>query len=309
MANLDFVVDTTPMANRVDRMTTGVISVQSAVHVMEEEIVKSEQDAAKKISSNVTYGFYMLARNQFSQKEIVFNNEVTTNMTMIQNFMKDLNQIKSRMERDYNVISRQYLKLFSRIDNSLRSSIKDLDDSLLSIVIDGREEMNARVLNGPGKVISYDGELLPITQLLAVGTIKKKCKSLLQRFKSVIDMNFRLRQQFKECLEDRSTSGGIKTIFVPVVVIEHDSLVDQTSSLLLAKMPQFPSEIKKHGNDIHTAVLDASSVEDSWINTNTVHLNLVRQEFLNLLKTYDENRRNLMIRLFDQSSWKELGRG
>lgn len=48
MANLDFVVDTTPMANRVDRMTTGVISVQSAVHVMEDEIVKSEQDAAKK---------------------------------------------------------------------------------------------------------------------------------------------------------------------------------------------------------------------------------------------------------------------
>ena len=115
MANLDFVVDTTPMANRVDRMTTGVISVQSAVHVMEDEIVKSEQDAAKKISSNVTYGFYMLARNQFSQKEIVFNNEVTTNMTMIQNFMKDLHQIKSRMERDYNIISRQYLKLFSRI--------------------------------------------------------------------------------------------------------------------------------------------------------------------------------------------------
>ena len=93
MAVLNFRVDTDPMAYKVSEINSSVLGVGTTVIELQKELINAEIEAAEKVSNNVTYGFYMLTRNQLTQKLVDFENKATNAYVLYQNYSKDLKQI------------------------------------------------------------------------------------------------------------------------------------------------------------------------------------------------------------------------
>ena len=86
MAVLNFRVDTDPMAYKVSEINSSVLGVGTTVIELQKELINAEIEAAEKVSNNVTYGFYMLTRNQLTQKMVDLENKATNAYVLYQNY-------------------------------------------------------------------------------------------------------------------------------------------------------------------------------------------------------------------------------
>ena len=66
-------------------------------------------------------------RSQISQKIAKLQSEVDSQLMQLNAQRKQLLAIKNRMERDYNMLSDRYLKLFNGINQNLKQRILELD--------------------------------------------------------------------------------------------------------------------------------------------------------------------------------------
>ena len=305
MSNINIRIGTEELAQHLDQVTSNVVTVGTAISAMQGAVVKAECDAAQKISNHVTYGFYMLVRNQFTQKMVTFENQIMSDALVIDSYMKQLAEIRGRMEKDYNLISRQYLKTFERLNQNLKSSIKDIDSALMEISIDATNEIFNRVLINASRVVSFASDILPSSQFLVVGSLKEKISNIIHQLDASIEEGKHLQKQFLKYLGPFSENSETNVYF-PVILMESESLNDKDNYLMSVNMPQFPSEIKKKGSFIHTTVLDSSYDSTAWKATSEKHRQLVRQEFLAMLSDVDTRSASEMIRLFDASHWQEM---
>ena len=127
MADLQFTVDTTPMAHYVDTAKGHLNAVTVAVTTMEAAVIATERRASQKICDNVDNGFYMLVKSQISQKAVAAYTEMTSKNVILLQLVKALEGVKRQMEADFNMISRRYAKLFGSLHKALETRIKELD--------------------------------------------------------------------------------------------------------------------------------------------------------------------------------------
>jgi len=113
MASIDCVLDTNPMAAEIGTVSNHVKVTTTAVVAMQTAVVIAEAKAADHVCDNVNKGFYTLIRSQISQKIAKLQSEVDSHLMQLNQQRKQLLSIKGRMERDYNMISNRYLKLFN----------------------------------------------------------------------------------------------------------------------------------------------------------------------------------------------------
>ena len=127
MAYIDCVVDTEPMAREITSVSNHIKGTTAAVVGMRAAVIQAEEEASDHVCENVNRGFYTLIRSQISQKIAKLKSEVDSHLMQLNQQRKQLLAIRSRMERDYNMISNRYLKLFNGLNQNLRQRVFELD--------------------------------------------------------------------------------------------------------------------------------------------------------------------------------------
>lgn len=112
MAEFDFVVDTTPMAETVSSVSNHVTATTAAVVAMQTAVIASEKASAKKICNNVDAGFHSIIRSQLSMKISVAYTEMQAKLALLLEYSKTLRKTRDRMESDFNRVKRQYSQIF-----------------------------------------------------------------------------------------------------------------------------------------------------------------------------------------------------
>ncbi len=304
MASFTVNVDTSSLAEHIDDISRSVQDVGSAVDDMSNRLVSAEQVAAQTVSDNVTYGFYMLTRNQFTQKAVELENDVRMTFIKVQAYADDLREIQARMEKDYNLISRQYIKIFNSIDDSLRTAVKELDQSVIEVAYTGRQKLSERRTDGSLKAVSYPSDLIPASQSMISGKLKAKGRQLIRRIFSYISAEKELSSKMHGVLSPEKAEEGT-TVFFPVVLMESDGL-DSDSLTMEIHMPNFPSELASESGSIFSRVIDLKNEEGLWKEGRSDQKQLVRQCFSALSSGLDERKRRIMSELLEASAWKEM---
>lgn len=144
MAHIDCVVDTLPMAQSINSVTHHINGTTAAVVGMKAAVIEAENKAADHVCANVNRGFYTLIRSQISQKMAKLQSEVDSLLMQLNQQRKQLSAIRSRMERDYNLISSRYLKLFTTINRNLRQRVYELDRPVVDFATKDMEKVTNR---------------------------------------------------------------------------------------------------------------------------------------------------------------------
>jgi len=221
MATFNYTVDTHPMADEISSVSNHVKMTTTAVVTMQTAIVLAEQKAADNVCDNVNKGFYTLIRSQISQKIAKLQSDVDSHLMQLNAQRKQLLAIKSRMERDYNMISSRYLKLFNGLNQNLKQRIFELDKPTIDFAVREVEKMSNRT--------KYLTATVPVSQLESLAASQKIIASNVKYrgLKVITSMSHFLADMSEQKkLTDRIllTKGNVENsiLSVPVVISECD---------------------------------------------------------------------------------------
>lgn len=160
MPSFNYVVDTEPMAREISSVSRNINITTGAVVTMQTALIAAEKLAADQVCSNINNGFYSLIRSQISQKMANLQSEVDSLFMQLTQQKMSLLAIRDRMQRDYNMISARYIKLFNGINANLRKRIFELDKPVTNFA---QREID-KILNRS----KYLTTTVPVSQLESV---------------------------------------------------------------------------------------------------------------------------------------------
>lgn len=199
MATFNFTVDTKPMAQEIDSVSSSVNKTTGAVVAMQTAVIAAENAAAKHVCDNLDKGFYMLIQSQISQKKAEKQSEVDSLIIQLTQQKKALLGIRNRMERDYNMISKRYGKLFNGLNTNLRTRVTELDKPVMNFACKEMEKVSNRT--------KYLTATVPVTQLESLSTSQKIIASHI-KYKGVHVINS-MRGFLYEMLVQKRLTGQI----------------------------------------------------------------------------------------------------
>jgi hypothetical protein len=305
MADLQFTVDTTPMAHSVDTAKGHLNAVTVAVTTMEAAVIATERKASQKICDNVDNGFYMLVKSQISQKAVAAYTEMTSKNVILLQLVKALEGVKRQMEADFNMISRRYAKLFGSLNKALETRIKELDRPAMRLAEIRKRIVFDKLKDDSSMVFSVSGEALPLAQTAMSGKLKQKTKDAMLTLSGSIDESRSYSEKVNSILlKDGDFAGDSDERFLPAIFFVSDSLLnpnDNVEGVYTAQSDVWlnTAPIVSEVNRVHENL--------SWTPTDSEEKNLVRREFMALCEkeAREERLSKEMVRLFDESSWED----
>ncbi|MFA5849150.1 MAG: hypothetical protein WC833_04670 [Bacteroidales bacterium] len=180
MATFNYRIDTQPLANELGNVSNNVSLTTGAMVSMQEAVIAAEERASDYVCDNVNTGFYALIRAQISQKLAKYKSDVDSQTMLLSQQKRALQSIKGRMERDYNMISRRYTKLFDGLNSNLRTRVFELDKPSVDFACKEIGRISNRT--------KYLTATIPVTHLESIAVSQKIIASnLKQRGFKVID--------------------------------------------------------------------------------------------------------------------------
>lgn len=132
---IDCTIDTTPMAREIGKVADHVNATTTAVVAMKGAVIAAEKEASDHVCNKVNQGFYTMIRSQISQKMAKLQSDVDSWLLQLSQQHKQLQSIRTRMERDYNMLLGRYVKLFNSLDNNLKQRVAELDRPTMSFAL------------------------------------------------------------------------------------------------------------------------------------------------------------------------------
>lgn len=219
MANIDCVVDTNPMAAEISSVSNHIKGTTTAVVAMQTAVVLAEKKAADHVCENVNRGFYTLIRSQISQKIAKLHSDVDSHLMQLNAQRKQLLAIKSRMERDYNMISHRYIKLFSGLNQNLKLRVFELDKPTIDFAVREVEKVSNRTKYLTAIVPVSQLESLAVSQKIVASNVKYRGLKVINSMKHFLaDMSEQKRLTNRILLKKGSTQNS--TLSIPVVISE-----------------------------------------------------------------------------------------
>jgi hypothetical protein len=219
MATFNYTVDTKPMADEMRSVSKHVTATTGAVVAMQTAVVLAEAKAAEHVCANVNRGFYSLIRSQISQKMAKLQSEVDSHLITLLQQKKSLLSIKSRMQKDYNMISARYLKLFNGLNGNLKQRIFELDKPTIDFAIKEIDKIGNRSKYLSALVPIGQSESLSASQRITSSNIRKRGQQVIGSMHSFL---FEMENQKKLTDQILITDGKIQStskIFSPVVIL------------------------------------------------------------------------------------------
>jgi hypothetical protein len=221
MAYIDCVVDTDPMAEKISTVSNHIKGTTTAVIAMQTAVVLAEQKAADLVCNNVNKGFYTLIRSQISQKIAKLQSEVDSHLMQLNAQRKQLLAIKNRMERDYNMISHRYLKLFNGLNQNLKQRIFELDRPTIDFAVREVGKVSNRTKYLPATVPVSQLESLAVSQKIIASNVKFRGLKVINSITNFLaDMSEQKKLTGRILLEKSSVENS--GFSVPVVISEYN---------------------------------------------------------------------------------------
>lgn len=260
MASIDCVVDTRPMANEIESVSRSVNSTTTAVVAMRAAVVLAEKEAADHVCNNVNRGFYALIRSQISQKIAKLQSEVDSLLMQLNQQRKQLLAIRGRMERDYNMLSERYGKLFGGINGNLRQRVYELDKHTMNFATKDVARISNRTRLLPATVPVVQSEALTASQKILASNLKFQGLRVIGSMSEFLeDMAAQKRLTDRIMLGDRIKPSE-QRIVIPVAVCECN--YDAQSSSIRIAMPE--AELSRATRNVITTRINSSIDHLQW---------------------------------------------
>jgi hypothetical protein len=186
---------------------------------MQTAVVLAEAKAADHVCDNVNKGFYTLMRSQISQKIAKLQSEVDSHFMKLSQLRKNLFAIKGRMERDYNMISNRYMKLFNGLNANLKQRVFELDKPVISFAVKDVEQISNRTKYLAATVSVSHLESLSVSQRIIASNVKYRGLNVINSMKSFLsDMAEQKKLTNRILLESYDVKNV--TISIPVIISE-----------------------------------------------------------------------------------------
>lgn len=301
MADFRFTVNTVPMANEIKSVSRNVNKVSGAVVAMQAAVIAAEKDSADRICDNVNRGFYAMMHSQISQKIAQFTSTVESKLIELTQYAAALQNIQTRMQTDYNMISARYTKLFQSINNSLEARVAELDMPVFKLVDTDMKMLEGRAqMNSAGFMVNQL-ESVMCSQLLAASRMKSDAGNAIAAMTRYIGDATQEQKKSGRSMED-ITVETTEDIFIPVSIVESSSP---------SGVPSVDYYVARSGNENIDSNIDRSVREQSfnsiaegrWEEADERDMANIEAEFVNLLTNSqeDDRVREEIIRMFNMS--------
>lgn len=248
MATLNYHIDTQPLAKEMENVSRSVNNTKEAVVSMQEAVVAAEEKSSELVCENINRGFYSLIRSQISQKLAKHKSEVDAKTMLLSHHKRAMTGIRGQMEKDYNMISKRYTKLFNGLNSNLKSRVFELDKPLIDFAYHEIGKISNRT--------KYLTATIPVSQLESVSTSQKIISSNLKNrvvtsistIKDFVkEMLLQDRLIAKKLVNDRNIPGKN---YMPIVIFEsvHDKTGHPSTEIVFPD-GKIDAEIKSSVSD------------------------------------------------------------
>lgn len=172
MANFNFTVDTQEMAHTMSQVAPHVDGTTAAVVSMQTAVIIAERKASEKICDNVNRGFFGLIRSQISQKLAMYKSQIDAKLMELLYQSKELSSIKGRMERDFQMITSRYMKLFRSLDAALFTRVHELEKPLIEFARRDVQQLQNRAISLQAIIPIHQLESISTAQSMAISQTK-----------------------------------------------------------------------------------------------------------------------------------------
>lgn len=220
MASIDCVLDTTPMAQEIGSVSNHVKATTTAVVAMQTAVVIAEKNAAKHVCNNVNKGFHTLMLSQISQKRAKCQSDVDSLLMLLNQQQKQLLTIKWRMERDYNMLSNRYLKLFNGLNSSLKQRVFELDRPVINFAVRDIEKVSNRTKYLTATVPVTQLESLSMSQKILASNVKYRGLNVIDSMKRFLGGMQEQKKLTDRILLNKGKSFEDSTLMIPIIISE-----------------------------------------------------------------------------------------
>jgi predicted nuclease with TOPRIM domain len=268
MATFNYTVDTHPMAQEIGSVSNHLKVTTTAVVAMQTAVVLAEAKAADHVCENVNRGFYSLIRSQISQKAAISQAKVDSHLMQLNQQKKQLLAIKGRMERDYNMISNRYLKLFNGLNSNLKHRVFELDKPTINFAVRDVEKVSNRTKHLTATVPVSQLESLAVSQKIIASNLKYRGMNVISSMTKFLGDMYAQKELTSHILLQSSSKTEIAILSVPVAISEsnYDSHDNKNVEIILND-----AELTKH----------AQSAIKNAVMPNVAHLQWKREPEIN----------------------------
>ena len=302
MANFTFTVDTNPMADSIDGVANHVDGTTAAVIAMQTAVVIAEQKGAEKICNNVNFGFYSLIRSQISQKIATHKSKADAKIMELQQQSVSLIGIKSRMEKDYQMLASRYTKLFEGLNKALRARIFELDRPTTNFVLKDVLPTANRTRRLSGSSSTTQVESIASSQMISVSNTKYNAMKNISSMQDFICSSENQKSLIGSILNKESVTKTTEKD-IPVLISESEGLNVRQSQWMITQPP-----LKKNTNSKIESHIYSSLSNLKWVDDDQSNSSRVKQEFGNFVNqsTVSDRVKNQMLSLLESSKWQKL---
>ncbi|MDR3266090.1 MAG: hypothetical protein LBT24_00775 [Tannerella sp.] len=304
MATFNYTVDTNPMAAEIGSVSRQVNATTTAVVAMQTAVVLAEEKAADHVCANVNKGFYSLIRSQISQKIAKFQSEVDSHLMQLTQQRKALLAIKNRMERDYNMISGRYLKLFNGLNANLKQRVFELDKPTVDFAVREVDKISNRTKYLTATVPVSQLESLTASQKIIASKVKLRGLNVINSMKSFLfEMNIQKKLTDRILINDGKYTETA-SVFIPVIISEcnHDNSDNKQIEITV---PQ--TELDSYCQSAIRNAVHNEMPQIKWLQEETLNQE-VKSEFSKLISTSSCSQRakELATRLFMTNNYQTI---
>lgn len=300
MANhhdIDCLVDTIPMAEKIQRVGQNVEHTTMAVVAMKTAVVEAEKSGAQHICQNDNRGFFTLMQSQLSAKLAQKKSRTEALMAQLAMQKRRLLEIKNSMENDYQRICTRYGRIISSINKQLEQRIIDLDKPVYKFCTNDIATCTNRKLTVSGIAPIVQKEDVQTAQRINSSVLRRDGEYAINHLKDFL-MEFAKSDHEVRCHTIESLPAQDCTFYLPFVMMSVTVDSDGTQSLYIT--PPESLSIK----NAQRSVREISSQVNTfgWVPEESVSSE-TKTEFLRILAESEQPDRvkKMIKRLYDQN--------
>ena len=222
MARFSYTVDTQPMADEMHSVSRHVNITTGAVVAMQAAVIAAEERASDHVCSNVNRGFYSLIRSQISQKLAKLQSEVDSLTMQLVQQKNALLKIKNRMQRDYNMISARYIKLFNGLNTNLKNRIFELDKPTISFAKKEIDKISNRTKHLAATMPITQSESISVSQRIIASNVKQRGLNVINSMRLFIrEMNVQ-KVLTDQILINNIDISKVGITYIPICMMEYN---------------------------------------------------------------------------------------
>jgi hypothetical protein len=303
MATFNYTVDTTPMADEISSVSRHVNVTTGAVVAMQAAVIIAEEKAANHVCNNVNKGFYSLIRSQISQKMAKLQSEVDAHLMQLVQQKNALMSIKGRMQKDYNMISGRYIKLFNGLNSNLKQRVFELDKPTIDFAIKEVDKVSNRTKYLTATIPIGQLESLSASQKIIASNVKFRGLNVIKSMRSFL---FEMQAQKKltdQILINDGRYTETATVYIPIVLCECNR--DKTDAGFEISVPNVELDNISKSAIRNTAFEELNQI--TWQPKSNPN-NEVKSEFSKLISSSVKSQRvkDMSLKLFQANIYQSI---